>query len=254
MFRKNNIITLLLILFISGSCQVPDKQPVILVSKEYGNIMLNWLSRVDNTILRINMYNVADDSIAFWLSKADGFIISGGPDVNPDIYGKVSELERCGSIDHRRDTLELKMIRYAIENDIPLLGICRGNQIINVANKGTLIIDIPTDHDTIITHRQEGKHMVALVEGTFLSEIIGQDSGLINSRHHQAIEMIAPGFRASAFAPDGIIEAIELVDRTEHPFLMGIQWHPESMILESDSPFTLSIAIRYMEAVFERMK
>ncbi len=216
--------------------------------------MLNWLSRVDNTIERINMYTISNDSISYFLAKADGMIISGGPDVNPVIYGKGSELERCGPIDHRRDTLELKMIRYAMEHKIPLLGICRGNQILNVANKGTLIIDIPTDHDTIISHRQEGKHDVEVLKESFLHEIIGEETGLINSRHHQSIEKIAPGFKASAFAPDGIIEAIELINQEEHPFLLGVQWHPESLIRESDSPFTLPIAIHFMDAVYQHMK
>jgi len=249
MFRKSVIFSLIIILLFTGSCQKHNQEPLILVSKESGNTFMNWLARDDNTIKRINMYNVSADSIAWYLSLSDGIIISGGPDINPEIYGKGSELERCGPIDHRRDTLELIMIRYAIENDIPLLCICRGHQILNAANKGTLIIDIPTDYDTIIAHRQEGKHMVDLVEGTLLSEIIGLDRGLINSRHHQALELVAPGFRASAFAPDGIIEAIEPVDRSEHPFILGLQWHPEYMIRESDSPFTLPIAHSFMEAV-----
>jgi len=249
MFRKSVIFSLIIILFFTGSCQEDNQEPLILVSKESGNTFMNWMARADNAIKRINMYNVPADSIACYLSLSDGIIISGGPDINPEIYGKGSELERCGPIDHRRDTLEILMIRYAIENDIPLLCICRGHQILNAANKGTLIIDIPSDYDTIIAHRQEGKHMVDVVEGTLLSEIIGLDRGLINSRHHQAVEMVAPGFRASAFAPDGIIEAIEPVDRGEHPFILGLQWHPEYMIRESDSPFTLPIAHSFMEAV-----
>lgn len=141
------------------------------------------------------------------------------------------------------------MIRYAMENDIPLLCICRGHQILNVANLGSLIIDIPADFDTTILHRTDGKHMVRVVEATLLSEIVGAESGLVNSRHHQAVELIAPGFRASAFAPDGIIEAIEPVDPGGHPFILGLQWHPESLILESDSEFSLPIAIRFMKEV-----
>jgi len=254
MFRKSVIFSFIIILLFSGSCQKQNQEPIILVSKESGNTFMNWLARADNTVQRINMYNLPADSIAFYLSLSDGIIISGGPDINPGIYGKGSELERCGPIDHRRDTLELTMIRYAIENDIPLLCICRGHQILNAANKGTLIIDIPTDYDTIIAHRQEGKHIVKVVEGTLLSEIIGPDRGLVNSRHHQAVEMLAPGFLASALAADGIIEAIEPVDRTEHPFILGLQWHPEYMIRESDSPFALPIAYSFMDAVHKNMR
>ncbi len=249
MFRKIYTHSLIIILLFAGACKTPGSKSVVLVSREYGNIFINWVSRADNTVELVNMYTVSDDSIMYFLSVAGGIIISGGPDINPDLYGKSSETERCGPIDHRRDTLELRMIRYAMENDIPLLCICRGHQILNVANLGSLIIDIPADFDTTILHRTDGKHMVRVVEATLLSEIVGAESGLVNSRHHQAVELIAPGFRASAFAPDGIIEAIEPVDPGGHPFILGLQWHPESLILESDSEFSLPIAIRFMKEV-----
>jgi putative glutamine amidotransferase len=181
---------------------------------------------------------------------ADGIIISGGPDVNPGIYGKAQEKDRCESIDNRRDSLELRMIKYAIENKIPLLGICRGHQILNVANKGSLIIDIPSDYDTTIIHRRGGDHMVKIVEGTLLSELITPDSGLVNSSHHQAVETLAPGYRATAFARDGIIEAIEPVEPDGHPFILGVQWHPETLIRESENhPFSLPILLRFVEEV-----
>ena len=136
-----------------------------------------------------------------------------------------------------------------MENYIPLLGICRGHQILNVVNEGSLIIDIPSDFDTLVAHSKGHKHMVQVVEGTLLYEILGEDSGMVNTSHHQAVEILAPGFRASAYATDGLIEAIEPVDRTKHPFILGVQWHPESMIRESQSPFTVAIAKRFMEAL-----
>lgn len=248
MFRKAIIQLLSAILLIAGACESPA--PLVLVSKEYDNRFAEWLPMAGKSIDQVNMYDVNPDSIAFYLSKANGIIITGGPDVNPAIYGKEADTGRCGTIDHRRDTLELEMIRYAMENDLPLLGICRGNQILNVAGKGNLIIDIPSDHDTIVNHCCGVYHPVRMVEGTMLSEIIGQDTGQVNSSHHQAVEQLAPGFRAVAFAPDGIIEAIEFVDRNEHPFILGIQWHPETLIRESEThPFSLPIVIRFVEEV-----
>ncbi len=254
MFRKATIHSLIIILLFAGACKTPSSKPVVLVSREYGNLFMNWLSRADNTIERINMYTVPADSIMHFLSLANGIIISGGPDIDPALYGKAPEVDRCGPIDYRRDTLELSMIRYAMENDIPLLCICRGHQILNVANRGSLIIDIPSDYDTTILHRTEGKHMVRVVEGTLLSGIVSSDSGLVNSHHHQAVERIAPGFRAAAFAPDGIIEAIEPLNHTGHPFILGLQWHPESMIRESDSEFSLPVAIRFIEEVHKMQR
>lgn len=253
MFRNFILHILIPVLLLAVTCQSPAPKPVILVSKEYDNRFVNWLSKADSSIERINMYTVSRDSIGYYLSHAHGIIISGGPDVNPALYGRGSELDRCGPIDYRRDTLELDMIRFAMQNGIPLLCICRGHQILNVANRGSLIIDIPADYDTLISHRMEGLHMVHIVEGTLLSEIIDPDSGLINSRHHQAVERIAPGFRAAAFAPDGIIEAIEQVDPYGSSFILGLQWHPESMTDEPENPFSYPLAVQFMEKVHEFM-
>ena len=249
MFRKTIIQSLAVILLVAAACQ-SDPVPVVLVSKDYDNRFAEWLPMAGRQCKPVNMYTVSADSIAYYLSMADGIIISGGPDVNPAIYGKASETDRCESIDDRRDSLELRMIRYAIEKKIPLLGICRGHQILNVANKGSLIIDIPSDYDTTIIHRKGGDHMVKIVEGTLLSDLIAPDSGLVNSSHHQAVENLAPGYRASAFARDGIIEAIEPVDPDGHPFILGVQWHPETLIRESENhPFSLPILLRFVEEV-----
>lgn len=249
MFRKTIIQVLAVILLISSACQ-SDPVPVVLVSKDYDNRFAEWLPMAGRQCNPVNMYTVSADSIAYYLSMADGIIISGGPDVNPAIYGKASDTDRCESIDNRRDSLELRMIKYAIENRIPLLGICRGHQILNVANKGSLIIDIPSDYDTTIIHRKGGDHMVRIVEGTLLSDLIAHDSGLVNSSHHQAVENLAPGYRAAAFARDGIIEAIEPVDPDGHPFILGVQWHPETLIRKSaNHPFSLPILLRFVEEV-----
>jgi len=255
MFRKAIIQLLALILLVAGACQSPGPVPVVLVSKDYDNRFAEWLPMAGRPFKPVNMYTVCDDSIAYYLSMADGIIISGGPDVNPGLYGKASETDRCENIDNRRDTLELSMIRYAMENDIPLLGICRGHQILNVANKGSLIIDIPSDYDTTIIHRKGGDHMVRIIEGTLLSDLLVPDSGLVNSSHHQAVENLAPGFRVAAIAPDGIIEAIEPVDRDGHPFILGVQWHPETLVQESENhPFSLPILTRFMEEVHKTVR
>ena len=250
MFRKAFFPLVAAALLLAVACQSPAPTPLVLVSKEYDNRFAEWLPMAGGRVDQVNMYNIAMDSIGFYLSMADGMVITGGPDVNPEYYGKGADTGRCGTIDYRRDTLEMEMIRYALENNVPLLGICRGNQIMNVAAGGSLIIDIPTDHDTIVKHCCRINHPVQIVEGTMLAAIIGRDSGTINSSHHQAVEELAPGFRATAFAPDGIIEAIELADGNGHPFVMGVQWHPETLIRESaDHPFSLPIVIRFMEEV-----
>lgn len=249
MFRKAIIQLLAATLLIVAACQ-SHPTSLVLVSKDYDNRFEEWLPMAGIKCKSVNMYTVSTDSIKYYLSKADGIVISGGPDVNPVIYGKASETDRCESIDNRRDSLELRMIGYAIENNIPLLGICRGHQILNVAQKGSLIIDIPSDFDTTVIHRQGDDHMVRIIEGSLLSELILPDSGLVNSSHHQAVDELAPGYRATAFAPDGIIEAIEPVDPDGHPFILGVQWHPETLVRQSENhPFSRPILLRFMEEV-----
>ena len=254
MYPKSVLRFLLLLLLLGAACSPPRTEPTVLVSREYGNRFQNWLSAAGSSVRRIDMYRVGNDSIGYYLEQSDGIIISGGPDIDPAIYGKADETGRCGEIDHRRDSLELVMIAYALRNGIPLLGICRGNQLLNAALGGTLIIDIATDYDTLIEHRSEGMHPVRIVEGTLLQEITGIDSGMVNSRHHQAVERLAPGLRASAYTPDGIIEAIEPVDTEGHSFMLGLQWHPESMIEHSNSPLTLAVVQRFMQEVRRYVK
>jgi putative glutamine amidotransferase len=248
MFRKYFIPLIAAILLTAGACQ--SDKPFVLVSKDYDNRFAEWLPMSGRESITVNMYTVDPDSIAYYLSRASGIIISGGPDVNPVLYGKASETDRCEGIDNRRDSLELRMIRYAMENHIPLLGICRGHQILNVANEGSLIIDIPSDYDTTIVHRGGEGHMIRIMEGTLLADIILPDSGMVNSSHHQAVETLAPGFLVSAVAPDGIIEAIEPVARDAHPFILGVQWHPETLIrTDENHPFSLPILTYFVEEV-----
>jgi putative glutamine amidotransferase len=230
-------------IFLVGCNHSPDAE--ILISKIYNPHFNNWLTQTGADLDLINMYPVSMDSVEYWLGQADGIIISGGEDVNPALYGMEEEVGKCEGIDYRRDTLEIKMIKYAIENKIPLLCICRGCQILNVANGGTLIPDIPSDFDTIIKHSGgKSKHWVNISEGTFLYNICHTTGDTVNSFHHQAVKEVAPLFRAVAYAEDSLIEAIEMADTTGHSFILGVQWHPEGM--EFSNPLSGNIAKRFI--------
>jgi putative glutamine amidotransferase len=231
---------------ISG-CQHSEK-PTILISKANVTIFQDWLSQADNNLDFINMYGISHDSIEYFLSHSSGMILSGGTDINPALYGKKDEIEKCEGIDDRRDTLEIRMIHYAMANKIPLLCICRGHQMLNVVNEGTLIPDIPSDYDTIINHRgKQSNHWVTLVPGTMLYGICRTAGDTVNSSHHQAVKDVAVSFRAVAFAEDGLVEAIELADTAVHPFILGVQWHPERMSFEN--PLAGPIAIQFIQEV-----
>ena len=235
-------------LLFSG-CQ-KEPLPLILISKDYKPQIKLWLEEVDDGFEFVNMYTVPADSIDYFLERSSGMLISGGPDVNPAFYGMEDAREKCDTIDYRRDTLEFRMIRYAMENDIPLLCICRGHQILNVVNGGTLIPDIPTDGDTLVIHPgRTSRHWVSLVSGTLLHDICQVDGDTVNSSHHQAVDKVAPGFRFSSFARDSLKESIELIDTTGYGFILGVQWHPENM--DVSHPLSGPIARYYLDEVSE---
>ena len=171
------------------------------------------------------------------VAQLDGLILVGGADVNPLWYGE-NPIQPLGGVDPQRDLYELKLIKLASDRNIPILGICRGCQLLNVAFGGTLYQDIPSQRrDNHIKHQQTlpshyGSHVAYLKPGSPLVEILGKDTLAINSFHHQAVKDLAPGFEAIALAPDSVIEAI-----TAYPnrSILGVQWHPEALTNEGDT-------------------
>jgi putative glutamine amidotransferase len=166
--------------------------------------------------------------------RMDAIFVPGGGDVNPDRYG-AERHPLTDRIDDKRDTAEITIIRWSVEDDKPLFGVCRGNQVINVALGGTLTQDIPSQIQTILSHsvRPPGipypdrGHAVNIEPHTRLAEIIGSTINVpVNTLHHQSVERIAPGLVVTAHAPDGVIEALEMPDKN---FVLSVQWHPEIM-------------------------
>lgn len=162
----------------------------------------------------------------------DGLIMTGGEDVNP-LYYKEEIIPDINEIDSIRDIYDLVLIKLATDRNIPVLGICRGEQIMNVAFGGTLYQDIPSQHsDKSIQHRQsqpaeEGTHTVTIDKNSKLASILRQTELSTNTFHHQGVKDIAPNFHAVAKTSDGIIEAIEAYPNRS---LLGIQWHPEGLV------------------------
>jgi putative glutamine amidotransferase len=163
------------------------------------------------------------------LDGCDGLLLTGGVDVDPAAYGE--RPHPTVEIDPVRDAYELALARLALERDLPVLAICRGVQVLNVAAGGTLVQDIPSALEEPLQHtvtepRHAIAHDVRVAAGTLLADLLdGKSSVPVNSRHHQAIKRAAAGFVVSATAPDGIVEAIE---KPAASFCLGVQWHPEN--------------------------
>lgn len=172
-----------------------------------------------------------------YLERIDGLIVTGGAfDVDPALFGATSRHDTV-VVKTRRTEFELAIIKGALARDMPILGICGGQQLLNVALGGTLIQHIPDEVPACLAHEQpnprdEPGHEVELVAGTRLATIAGAARIAVNSAHHQAVKDVAPGCVANAFAADGVIEGIE---DTRRPFCIGVQWHPEFTISPADS-------------------
>ena len=177
-------------------------------------------------------FTECEKTIDSLIELCDGFLFSGGADIEPELYGE-KKSEFCESVQIYRDKLELAVFRKVFASGKPIMGICRGAQLINVALGGTLYQDIPTEYKTSVAHRQtEAKdmpsHSVLVKSATPLAELAGGERMLANSFHHQALKRLGEGIEVMAESDDGIVEAVY---RKDYPYLRAYQWHPERLFL-----------------------
>ncbi len=176
--------------------------------------------------------SLTGDGLAALFAKLDGILFTGGSDLDPALFAGQPH-PRVYDIDPARDAQELWLARAAAAQNKPFLGICRGIQSINVALGGTLFTDIADQKPNALRHdyfpdlpRDLLAHEVTVTAGSRLASILGSEVVKVNSLHHQGIQQIAPGFTPVAFAPDGLVESLEL---QAHPFGLAVQWHPECL-------------------------
>jgi putative glutamine amidotransferase len=186
------------------------------------------------------------------LERLDGVILSGGGDIDPALY-QGNQHETIYMLDPERDSSELELTRRLVKLELPMLNICRGIQVLNVALGGTLIEHLPDEVGEDILHRLPPRaptqHTVNLEPDSRLAQVIGQTEATIASWHHQAVRQPAPGLRVVAMAADGTIEAVEMPD---HPWLIGVQWHPELTAI--DDPGQQKLFDALVEAAAKRLK
>lgn len=228
--------------------------PVILVTPsterkgaEFADASISLSNRYTDAIIgagglpQVFPATTSREIIAEAVQRCDGVLMTGGDDIDPKLYAPnlPAELEKTvGPLEPERDAWEKVLIAEVFAQKKPLFGICRGHQMLNVVLGGTLVVDIPTQLPNTINHRRmdlkmEQVHEVKAVPDSLLASLAGQESFGVNSTHHQAIEKLAPQLRVVGQSPDGVIEAAELKDAKQHPFLLTVQFHPERLIDKS---------------------
>lgn len=180
-----------------------------------------------------------EDDLAGIFERVDGVLIPGGGDIRPSLYGGDDTFPTLYGIDDRRDFAEFWLVQQAVEQEKPLFCICRGHQVFNVALGGTLWEDIASQTQTTVKHDNFKSapgdylaHEVRLMPNSHLSATFAEECIPVNSLHHQGIKKLAPALTATAYAPDGLIEGVEMSD---HRFAVGVQWHPEKIVY-SEAP------------------
>lgn len=229
------------------------RRPLILISPdfqskgvEFSDASMSLSSRYPAAIAACGGIPVAmahTDSpalVADYVRQADGVLLTGGDDLNPYIYApKLRSSLKSKAImtadGGRRDLFELMLVEEVFRQRKPLLAICRGHQLLNVALGGTLIVDLPTQKPSRINHRQmerksEVVHSVRLTRGSLLAKITKTQVLGVNSTHHQAVARVAKGLRAVALGADGVVEGMELEMPKQLPFLLSVQFHPERLM------------------------
>ena len=245
----------LLIFVFFLSCSTQQEKKTIILSKASTNY-INWLTAPDFNL--VNAYVI--DNLDSLMLVADGIVLTGGEDINPLMYGDSSNLLLCEAMDFRRDTIEKKLFDYALSEQIPFVGICRGMQMMNVAHGGTLYGDIPTQLGDSVVHRNRGEvmHEIIIKDNNFenIKMIFPKDIDTsntkniynVNSWHHQGLKDIADGLIVIAESYDGLPEAV-IMDKKIHPFMIAVQFHPER--LGADNGVHKNMRKNFFDAIYK---
>lgn len=190
-----------------------------------------------------------EEHIECFIQKLDGFILTGGGDIDPILFNEEPH-EKLGKVEPERDAFELPLVRAIIQTKKPLLGICRGMQMLNVALGGGVYQDLYAQKESgLLQHHQQAStshasHFVQIVKGSLLEYVIQAPRIRVNSFHHQAVKNVSSPLYVCGVAEDGTIEAIESM---VHPFVIGVQWHPEALLKKDDKA-----SMRLFEAFIQK--
>ncbi|MEI6887807.1 MAG: gamma-glutamyl-gamma-aminobutyrate hydrolase family protein [Bacteroidales bacterium] len=237
----------MLMLLLVCSCRMKEHKVKIALSKASANY-IQWLTKANPDIEIINLYALNKNVALDFLNNCDGLLLTGGEDVYPGWYGKEADTSRCTGFNLRRDSLEMAVLSRAMEMKMPVFGVCRGHQLLNVYLGGKLVIDIPADYNKSLTHMCQDYlhcfHQVYVLRNSALYQLTGIDSASVTTNHHQAVDILSPLLTVSARSADGLIEGVEWLNPVSKNFLIGVQWHPERM--EISNPLSGRLAEKFI--------
>jgi putative glutamine amidotransferase len=214
-----------------------------------------WIKGNDENIEIVELHWEKHDLDEVWdeVEDCDGIVLSGGIDVEPDYYenDRHNYPNAPAGFNKHRDEFEMHVLETALNFDLPVLAICRGLQLVNVALGGNLIQDLEENkqNDHQRHNDVDGRHDVKIVEGSLLSQIAGSTTGTVNSAHHQGLGQIAEELMVNSYSPDNVVEGVEWKTKTGKPFLLAVQWHPERMDDRETNPLSKNIRAKFLEVV-----
>lgn len=207
---------------------------------------IRWIHRVDPTVEVVRLsYHLKNEEA---IRSLDGLMLTGGGDIHPALYGKSDSIDAVEEVNELRDAFEFKVIENALEVEIPILGICRGMQVMNVYLGGTLMVDLPTAGYRSHSMRDglNFRHPLHPEPHTLFESIVGPGPHKVSSIHHQAVDQLGKGLMVAARSDDGVTESLEWALKDRMPFLLLVQWHPERMA-DFDNPCSGNIAEHFVK-------
>ena len=234
------VVTMVFTMFAFSSCG--KEEPVVIGisymdAEEMGEDLQAYVDVVEQAgaIAQVLPLVATEEEAEDAVDDIDALIVTGGEDINPAHYGQ-QPAETLEGVNEARDTSDLLVLAEALDEDMPILLTCRGHQMLNVLQGGTLYQDLPTMYDSDIAHRDPAEydftyHDITIEEGSLLAGIVGDTTLNVNSWHHQGIDKLGEGLKVTATTADGLIEAMEMPGKT---FVVSVQFHPEWIVLEHD--------------------